>query len=170
MRCEDHFEMREYNIDVLKDEGDSSLCSKGRPYPIYPSKKGLTPDLLRDIISRSVFLKLGLIGKLIRSGLRLLFHYPFLLLFLVLVPLSLSWFTFSSCQIKMFTCHATKTRPCLPCTMATVSKLIISPFSIKFAHRVQVCISLSLQVKYSLLVILNCKPLCLSTNNGSKQF
>ncbi|XP_075522343.1 ATP-dependent DNA helicase homolog RECG1, chloroplastic/mitochondrial isoform X2 [Primulina tabacum] len=50
----DHFEMREYNIDVLKDEGDSSVCTKGRPYPIYPSKKGLNPEYLRDIISRAL--------------------------------------------------------------------------------------------------------------------
>ncbi|KAL2546194.1 DEAD/DEAH box RNA helicase family protein [Forsythia ovata] len=54
MRCKDHFEMREYNIDVLKDEEDSSVYAKGRPYPIYPSKKGLNPDFLRDIISRAL--------------------------------------------------------------------------------------------------------------------
>lgn len=45
--------MREYNIDVLKDDGDSSVYTKGRPYPIYPSKKGLNPEYLRDVISRS---------------------------------------------------------------------------------------------------------------------
>ncbi|XP_073144522.1 ATP-dependent DNA helicase homolog RECG1, chloroplastic/mitochondrial isoform X2 [Henckelia pumila] len=50
----DHFEMREYHIDVLKDEGDSSVYTKGRPYPIYPSKKGLNPEYLRDIISRAL--------------------------------------------------------------------------------------------------------------------
>ncbi|GAV76149.1 DEAD domain-containing protein/Helicase_C domain-containing protein [Cephalotus follicularis] len=47
----DHYELREYNIDVLKDEEDSSLCTKGRPYPIYPSKGGLNPNFLRDIIA-----------------------------------------------------------------------------------------------------------------------
>jgi hypothetical protein len=44
--------MREYNIDVLKDENDLSFHAKGRPYPIYPSKGGLNPDFLRDTISR----------------------------------------------------------------------------------------------------------------------
>ncbi|CAK7326733.1 unnamed protein product [Dovyalis caffra] len=50
----DHYEIREYNIDVLKDEEDSSLIAEGRPYPIYPSKGGLNPDFLRDTISRVV--------------------------------------------------------------------------------------------------------------------
>ncbi|KAG8366719.1 hypothetical protein BUALT_Bualt17G0108600 [Buddleja alternifolia] len=54
MRNKDHFEMREYNIDVLENEGDSCVYAKGRPYPIYPSKKGLNPDFLRDIISRAL--------------------------------------------------------------------------------------------------------------------
>ncbi|KAL3830796.1 hypothetical protein ACJIZ3_019598 [Penstemon smallii] len=54
MRSKDHFEMREYNIDVLKDEGDSNVHAKGRPYPIYPSRKGLNPEFLRDIISRAL--------------------------------------------------------------------------------------------------------------------
>lgn len=52
MRSKDHFEMREYNIDVLAGEDDSCVYAKGRPYPIYPSKKGLNPEFLRDIISR----------------------------------------------------------------------------------------------------------------------
>ncbi|KAK8526259.1 hypothetical protein V6N12_020737 [Hibiscus sabdariffa] len=51
---EDHYEMREYNIDVLKDENDSSVITKERPYPIYPSKGGLKPDFLRDIIARAL--------------------------------------------------------------------------------------------------------------------
>lgn len=50
----DHFEMREYNIDVLKDEGDSCIYAKERPYPIYPSKKGVNPEFLRNIISRAL--------------------------------------------------------------------------------------------------------------------
>lgn len=54
MRTKDHFEMREYNIDVIEDEKDSSFHAKGRPYPIYPSKGGLSPDFLRDIIARLV--------------------------------------------------------------------------------------------------------------------
>ncbi|PIN25982.1 DNA helicase [Handroanthus impetiginosus] len=54
MRGKDHFEMREYNIDVLQDEGDSCVYAKGRPYPLYPSKKGLNPEFLRDIISRAL--------------------------------------------------------------------------------------------------------------------
>ncbi|KAK4409698.1 ATP-dependent DNA helicaseRECG, chloroplastic [Sesamum angolense] len=54
MRGKDHFEMREYNIDVLKGEDDSCVYPKGRPYPIYPSKKGLNPEFLRDIVSRAL--------------------------------------------------------------------------------------------------------------------
>ncbi|VVB03743.1 unnamed protein product [Arabis nemorensis] len=49
-----HFEMREYNIDVLKDEEESSLQVQGRPYPIYPSKGELKPKFLSDIISRAL--------------------------------------------------------------------------------------------------------------------
>jgi ATP-dependent DNA helicase RecG len=52
LRAEDHFEMREYNIDVLKDEEESSHRAQGRPYPIYPSKGGLNPKFLSDVISR----------------------------------------------------------------------------------------------------------------------
>lgn len=54
MRTKDHFEMREYNIDVLEDQEDSSFRAKGRPYPIYPSKGGLNPNFLRDIIARAL--------------------------------------------------------------------------------------------------------------------
>lgn len=50
----DHYEIREYNIDVLKDREDTSSIAEGRPYPIYPSKGGLNPDFLRDTISRAV--------------------------------------------------------------------------------------------------------------------
>ncbi|GLT31294.1 hypothetical protein SLA2020_060400 [Shorea laevis] len=53
MTTKDHYEMREYNIDVLKDENDSSALIGGRPYPIYPSKGGLNPNFLRDIILRA---------------------------------------------------------------------------------------------------------------------
>ncbi|KAL9325033.1 hypothetical protein ACSQ67_005678 [Phaseolus vulgaris] len=38
MRAKDHYEMREYNIDVLEDGKDLSFFAKERPYPIYPSK------------------------------------------------------------------------------------------------------------------------------------
>lgn len=54
MRSKHHFEMREYSIDVVNNEGDSYGFAKGRPYPIYPSKKGLNPDFFRDIISRTL--------------------------------------------------------------------------------------------------------------------
>lgn len=54
MQAKDHYEMREYNMDVIRDEHDSSACAKGRPYPIYPSKNGLNPNFLRDIVSRFV--------------------------------------------------------------------------------------------------------------------
>ncbi|OMO60608.1 hypothetical protein CCACVL1_24017 [Corchorus capsularis] len=54
MSTKDHYEMREYSIDVLKDENDSSFLTKGRPYPIYPSKGGLNANILRDIIARAL--------------------------------------------------------------------------------------------------------------------
>ncbi|KAL8035027.1 hypothetical protein ABFX02_12G070400 [Erythranthe guttata] len=54
MSSKDHFEMREYNIDVVTEEGNSCIFAKGRPYPIYPSKKGLNPELVRDFISRAL--------------------------------------------------------------------------------------------------------------------
>ncbi|KAM4097339.1 hypothetical protein ACJW30_08G174000 [Castanea mollissima] len=54
MRSEGHFEMREYNIDVLQEEQDSSSRAKGRPYPIYPSKGGINPIFLRDTIARAL--------------------------------------------------------------------------------------------------------------------
>ncbi|KAL4612553.1 hypothetical protein ACB092_08G208600 [Castanea dentata] len=54
MRSEGHFEMREYNIDVLQEEQDSSFRAKGRPYPIYPSKGGINPIFLRDTIARAL--------------------------------------------------------------------------------------------------------------------
>ncbi|KAL5761069.1 hypothetical protein ACOSQ2_019907 [Xanthoceras sorbifolium] len=54
MRTKDHYEMREYNIDVLKGEDDVSLRAKGRPYPIYPSKGGLNPNLIGNTITRAL--------------------------------------------------------------------------------------------------------------------
>ncbi|GAU30857.1 hypothetical protein TSUD_15430 [Trifolium subterraneum] len=53
MYAKDHYEMREYNIDVLEDGKDLSLCAKERPYCIYPSKGGINPTFLRDIIASS---------------------------------------------------------------------------------------------------------------------
>ncbi|CAJ1932464.1 unnamed protein product [Sphenostylis stenocarpa] len=52
MGATDHYEMREYNIDVLEDGKDLSIFAKERPYPIYPSKGGLNPNFLRDTIAR----------------------------------------------------------------------------------------------------------------------
>ncbi|PON98163.1 ATP-dependent DNA helicase RecG [Trema orientale] len=54
MKTKDHYEMREYNIDVLEDDKDSSFHAKGRPYPIYPSKGGLKPNFLRDIVASAL--------------------------------------------------------------------------------------------------------------------
>lgn len=55
MRTEYHYEIREYNLDLIQDDGDESTCAEGRPYPIYPSKGGLNPKLLGDIIARFLF-------------------------------------------------------------------------------------------------------------------
>ncbi|KAK3027653.1 LOW QUALITY PROTEIN: hypothetical protein RJ639_040616 [Escallonia herrerae] len=52
MRSKDHYEIREYNMDVIQDEHDSFARASGRPYPIYPSKGALNPNFIRDIITR----------------------------------------------------------------------------------------------------------------------
>ncbi|XP_038983014.1 ATP-dependent DNA helicase homolog RECG, chloroplastic [Phoenix dactylifera] len=54
MRMENHYEMREYNIDMLEEEEEQHAHVERRPYPLYPSKAGLKPDFLRDIISRAL--------------------------------------------------------------------------------------------------------------------
>lgn len=55
MSIEDHYEMREYNIDVLKDDRGSSVFSKETPYPIYPSKGGLPAAYISTAIARFVW-------------------------------------------------------------------------------------------------------------------
>ncbi|XP_043693969.1 ATP-dependent DNA helicase homolog RECG, chloroplastic isoform X1 [Telopea speciosissima] len=54
MPKKDHYEMREYNIDVLEDEKKPDIHGDVRPYPLYPSKGGMNPALVRDIISRAL--------------------------------------------------------------------------------------------------------------------
>ncbi|XP_077253718.1 DEAD/DEAH box RNA helicase family protein [Tasmannia lanceolata] len=54
MRMKEHYEMTEYTIDTLEKEEESCAQGKGRPYPLYPSKGGLNPSYLRDIISRAL--------------------------------------------------------------------------------------------------------------------
>ncbi|KAL8150780.1 hypothetical protein V2J09_020588 [Rumex salicifolius] len=54
MKTEDHYEMREYSLDVIEDESNPSEFIERRPYPIYPSKGGLKPQFLRDIIRRTL--------------------------------------------------------------------------------------------------------------------
>ncbi|KAK9676397.1 hypothetical protein RND81_11G074200 [Saponaria officinalis] len=51
---EGHYEMRAYSLDVIENEGESSLSMKGGPYPIYPSKGGLKPQFFKDIIARAL--------------------------------------------------------------------------------------------------------------------
>ena len=63
MRTKDHYEMREYTLDTLQDEEDSSTCGKETLYPIYPSKGGLKPNFLKDIISRFAYLVLVMLKK-----------------------------------------------------------------------------------------------------------
>lgn len=58
MRIKDHYEMREYTIDMLEEEEESCTHGEARPYPLYPSKGGLKPSFLRDIISRYAACKL----------------------------------------------------------------------------------------------------------------
>ncbi|XP_059649570.1 ATP-dependent DNA helicase homolog RECG, chloroplastic isoform X2 [Cornus florida] len=54
MNKKDHYEIREYDLDVLEDGQDLSVHAKGRPYPIYPSKGRLNPNFLREIILRAL--------------------------------------------------------------------------------------------------------------------
>ncbi|KAL1828958.1 hypothetical protein ACET3Z_007370 [Daucus carota] len=52
MHAKDHYEMREYNMDVIPDGNASNASGTERPYPIYPSKGGVNPNILKSIISR----------------------------------------------------------------------------------------------------------------------
>lgn len=54
MSKEDHFEMREYSVDVIVGDKETCVYEEGRPYPLYPSKGGLNPDFLREMISRAL--------------------------------------------------------------------------------------------------------------------
>ncbi|ONK66319.1 uncharacterized protein A4U43_C06F6510 [Asparagus officinalis] len=54
VRPKNHFEMREYSIDRLEEAEEDHAHIEERPYPIYPSKAGLKPSFLRDIISRAL--------------------------------------------------------------------------------------------------------------------
>lgn len=54
MRKVDHYELTQYNIDVLEDDRGSAVCSEERPYPIYPSKGGLPPTFISTAIARFV--------------------------------------------------------------------------------------------------------------------
>lgn len=52
---DDHFEIREYNFDVLKEEADvirSEVRGKEETYPIYPSKGVLDPKYIGECIRR----------------------------------------------------------------------------------------------------------------------
>ncbi|XXG74338.1 hypothetical protein AAC387_Pa07g3083 [Persea americana] len=52
MRAEDHYEMREYTVDMLDGEDESCPQGEARPYPLYSSKGGLKPSFIGDVISR----------------------------------------------------------------------------------------------------------------------
>ncbi|MQL84296.1 hypothetical protein Taro_016796, partial [Colocasia esculenta] len=54
LQAEDHYEMREYSIDILDEEEEMHAYTLRRPYPIYPSKAGLKPGFLRNAISRAL--------------------------------------------------------------------------------------------------------------------
>ncbi|XP_048502084.1 ATP-dependent DNA helicase homolog RECG, chloroplastic isoform X2 [Beta vulgaris subsp. vulgaris] len=51
---EDHYEMKEYSLDLIENEDDPSVPMNGRPYPIYPSKGSLKPQFFRDIMTRAL--------------------------------------------------------------------------------------------------------------------
>ncbi|KAL6635002.1 hypothetical protein ACP70R_027673 [Stipagrostis hirtigluma subsp. patula] len=50
----DHYELKEYTIDRLEQEGEQSTMLDRKPHPIYPSKAGLKPSLLGVFISRAL--------------------------------------------------------------------------------------------------------------------
>ncbi|RWW12701.1 hypothetical protein GW17_00023620 [Ensete ventricosum] len=52
MLAEGHYEMTEYIIGNL-DKEDQDANEQRMPYPFYPSKAGMKPNFLADIISRS---------------------------------------------------------------------------------------------------------------------
>lgn len=58
---EDHYEMREYSLDVIENEDDLSIAMKGRLFPIYPSKGGLKPHFFRDIMIRFIAIIVSLL-------------------------------------------------------------------------------------------------------------
>ncbi|CAA7022563.1 unnamed protein product [Microthlaspi erraticum] len=71
LHANDHFEISKYNIDVLKDEEESSLRVQERPYPIYPAKGVLTPKFIGDVISRALHVlpaNIDPLPKEIRTG------------------------------------------------------------------------------------------------------
>ena len=91
MPSEDHYEMREYNIDVLQDEKNVPLYAKERPYPIYPSKRGSSPTFLRDIIARYVLHRLPFCSCLFHlfqlfSGVKFNWLFIFLVLGCIFSP------------------------------------------------------------------------------------
>lgn len=65
MQAKDHYEMREYNMDVIPDASYASGTE--RPYPIYPSKGGINPNILKSIISRVLPVLPGNIDPIPRS-------------------------------------------------------------------------------------------------------
>uniref|UniRef100_A0A0E0CQI7 Helicase C-terminal domain-containing protein n=1 Tax=Oryza meridionalis TaxID=40149 RepID=A0A0E0CQI7_9ORYZ len=50
----DHYDLREYTIDMLEEEEQQYTLLDRKPYPIYPSKAGLKPSLLSLSISRAL--------------------------------------------------------------------------------------------------------------------
>ncbi|KAG0495583.1 hypothetical protein HPP92_000274 [Vanilla planifolia] len=52
MLHEDHYEIREYNIGVLEEDLNGQV--ENLLYPIYPSKAGMKPSFLKDIITRAL--------------------------------------------------------------------------------------------------------------------
>uniref|UniRef100_A0A0E0GC16 Helicase C-terminal domain-containing protein n=1 Tax=Oryza nivara TaxID=4536 RepID=A0A0E0GC16_ORYNI len=50
----DHYDLREYTIDMLEEEEQQCTLLDRKPYPIYPSKAGLKPSLLSLSISRAL--------------------------------------------------------------------------------------------------------------------
>ncbi|KAJ4771107.1 ATP-dependent DNA helicase RecG [Rhynchospora pubera] len=51
---EDHYEMQQYNIDMLEKEEQKYAHLERKPCPVYPAKNGLKPNIIGDVISRAL--------------------------------------------------------------------------------------------------------------------
>ncbi|KAJ3685254.1 hypothetical protein LUZ61_014418 [Rhynchospora tenuis] len=54
MTTENHYEIAQFNIDMLEKEEEKYAHLERKPCPVYPSKNGLKPNTIGDVISRAL--------------------------------------------------------------------------------------------------------------------